>query len=91
MSKPPCPVRKGATPTAIEEIRHKSVHGYVPPFDLAIVYLGIGDRQRAMGYLEQAYSAHSQWLAWLKMDRIYAPLRKEPRFVALMKKLNFAI
>ncbi|MBV8362290.1 MAG: hypothetical protein JO189_30800 [Deltaproteobacteria bacterium] len=76
--------------TAIDEIRRKSVHGYVPPFNLAIVYLGMGNQERAMDYLEQAYSAHSQWLAWLKMDRIYDPLRKEPRFVALMKKLNFA-
>jgi adenylate cyclase len=73
----------------IEELNHKSLHGYVPPFNLAIVYLGMGDRGRAMDYLEQVYSAHSQWLFWLKMDRIFDPLRREPRFIALMKKLNF--
>jgi hypothetical protein len=28
-------------------------------------------------------------LVWLKVDRIYDPLRSEPRFVALMKRLNF--
>jgi hypothetical protein len=33
--------------------------------------------------------AHSEWIPWLKMDRIFDPLRSEPRFVALMKKLNF--
>jgi TolB-like protein/class 3 adenylate cyclase/Tfp pilus assembly protein PilF len=74
----------------IEEMNRKSLHGYVPPFNLAIVYLGMGDHERALDYLEQAYSAHSQWLCWLKMDRIFDPLRKEPRFVALTKKLNFA-
>jgi adenylate cyclase len=73
----------------IEELNRKSLHGYVPPFNLAIVYLGMGDSARAMDYLEQAYSAHSQWLAWLKMDRTFDPLRKEPPFIALMKKLNF--
>jgi hypothetical protein len=55
---------------------------------VAIVYLGMGDSGRAMDYLEQAYSAHSQSLCWLKMDRIFDPLRKEPRFIALMKKVN---
>jgi adenylate cyclase len=72
----------------IEELNRKSLHGDVPPFNLAIVYLGMGDSGRAMDYLEQAYSAHSQWLCWLKMDRIFDPLRKEPRFIALMKKVH---
>jgi TolB-like protein/Tfp pilus assembly protein PilF len=73
----------------IEELNRKSLHGYVPPFNLAMVYLGMGDGGRAMDYLEKAYSAHAQLLCWIKMDRIFDPLRKEPRFIALMKKLNF--
>jgi len=73
----------------LEELHRRSVHGHVAPFKLAIVYLGMGDRQRALDYAEQAYSAHSQWLCFLKMDHIYDPLRKEPRFIALMKKLHF--
>ena len=79
--------RAGAM-AVIEELNRKSLHGYVPPFNVAIVYLGMGDSGRAMDYLEQAYSAHSQSLCWLKMDRIFDPLRKEPRFIALMKKVN---
>jgi adenylate cyclase len=80
---------RAAAMAVIEELNRKSLHGYVPPFNLAIVYLGMGDRGRAMDYLEQVYSAHSQWLFWLKMDPIFDPLRREPRFIALMKKLNF--
>jgi adenylate cyclase len=73
----------------IEALNKMSVGGYVPPFNLALVYLGMADNSRAMDYLEQAHSAHSEWLCWLKMDRIFDPLRKEPRFIALLKKLNF--
>jgi adenylate cyclase len=73
----------------IAEVSKRSLHGYVPAFNLAIVYLGMGDRERALDALEEAYVAHSEWIPWLKMDRIFDPLRSEPRFVALMKKLNF--
>ena len=51
--------------------------------------LGLGDRARALDYLEQAYASDSQWLGWLRLDRTFDPLRSEPRFVALMRKLDF--
>ncbi|HXH50071.1 MAG TPA: protein kinase [Terriglobia bacterium] len=73
----------------IEAMKKNSLHGHVPPFDLAIVYLGMGNHARALDYLEQAYASDSQWMVWLKEDRIFDPLRSEPRFQVLMKKLNF--
>jgi TolB-like protein/Tfp pilus assembly protein PilF len=73
----------------IEELKKKSLHGYVPPFNLAIVYLGLGDHARALEYLERAHAADSQWMIYLKEDRIFDPLRSEPRFIALMKNLRF--
>jgi TolB-like protein len=75
----------------IEELKKKSVHGYVPPFNLAIVYLGLGDLDRAMDLLEQANADDSQWMMYLKVDRIFDPLRANPRFIALMKKENFEL
>ena len=63
----------------------------VPPFSLALVYLGLGDRPRAIGYLEQAYAADSQWLGWLAKDHVFDPLRSEPRFVALLRKLGLGL
>ena len=73
----------------IEVLKKRSLHGYVAPFNLAMVYLGLGDRGRALDYLEQAYASDSQWLGWLKEDKVFDPLRSEPRFTALMKKLVF--
>ena len=74
---------------AIDELKALSLKGYVPPFNLALVYLGLGDRARALDYLEQAYDVNSQWMPYLRGDRTFDSLRSEPRFQALMKKLNF--
>ena len=73
----------------IEKLKKKAVRGYVPPFNLAIVHLGLGELDRAMDLLEQASADDSQWMMYLKVDRIFDPLRSTPRFIALMKKENF--
>jgi tetratricopeptide (TPR) repeat protein len=73
----------------IEELKKRSVRGYVPPFNRAIVYLGLGDFERAMDLLEQASADDSQWMMYLKFERIFDPLRANPRFIALMKKCHF--
>jgi tetratricopeptide (TPR) repeat protein len=74
----------------MEDLKRRSLRGEVLPFNLAIVHLGLGDRKLAIDYLERAYASDSQWMGWLKMDRMFDPLRSEPRFVSLLKKLKLA-
>jgi tetratricopeptide (TPR) repeat protein len=80
--------RAGAM-ASLAELRKISPGGEAAPYNLALVYLGLGDHQRAIDYFEQAYAANSQSLVWLKIDPIYDPLRSDPRFKALMKRLHF--
>jgi tetratricopeptide (TPR) repeat protein len=70
----------------------KKMAGGAPvlPFNLAMVWLGLGDNKRTLDELERALAADSQMMPWLGRDAIFDPLRSEPRFVALMKRLNFA-
>jgi tetratricopeptide (TPR) repeat protein len=85
--------RSGDRPRAMAELKDlekRSLRGEVLPFNLAVVHLGLGDHQRALDYLERAYAADSQWLGWLNKDRMFDPLRSEPRFMALLKTLRFA-
>ena len=74
---------------ALAELKTLSKGGQVLPFNLALVYLGLGDHGHALDNLERALAADSQMMAWLGRDAIFDPLRAEPRFMALMKKLNF--
>ncbi len=80
--------RAGAMAT-LAELKNVSPGGKVAPYNLALLHLGLGDHARALDFLEQAYAANSQQLVWLKVDPIWDPLRPEPRFIAIMKKLNF--
>jgi TolB-like protein/Tfp pilus assembly protein PilF/predicted Ser/Thr protein kinase len=74
----------------IDELKKLSLGGEVTAFNLAVVNLAMGDHKRALDYLDRAYADDSQWMGWLNKDRMFDPLRTEPRFIALMKKLGFA-
>ena len=55
---------------------------------MAVVSLGLGDRALALDYLERAQASDTQWMGWLGSDRTFDPLRSEPRFIALLKKVH---
>jgi hypothetical protein len=74
----------------LEELRHRSTRRYVSQVWPAIIYLGLGDRQRSLQGLEKAYrvEARDPWLLGLKVDRIYDPLRSDPRFIKLLRQVG---
>ena len=61
---------------------------YVRAFDVATVYLGLQDRNQALAWLEKGCSDHDIWALNLKADPVYADLRTEPRFVALLRTVG---
>jgi tetratricopeptide (TPR) repeat protein len=81
----------GDRPSAMAEyadLKKMSRDGTVLPFNLALVYLGLGDRVRALDNLERALAADSQMMPWIGRDAIFDPIRSEPRFVALLNKMG---
>jgi len=52
----------------LRELIEQSKKGYVPAFDVAVVYEGIGDDEHAFEWLEKAYAERSSWLVYLKQD-----------------------
>jgi len=79
--------RAGAM-AGLETLEKKSLRGNPTSFDLALVHLGLGDHGRALDLLEQALANDSQMLGWLGEDRAFDPLRSEPRFAALLRRVG---
>jgi len=61
----------------------------MPATHIAIAYNGLGDSEKALEWLERAYAEHDPKMAFLKVDPKCNNLRSSPRFVELMKKMNF--
>jgi tetratricopeptide (TPR) repeat protein len=56
---------------------------------LAYIYLALGDTAEALNQLEYSYANHSLFMPVLNIDVNLEPIRNEPRFQALLKKMNF--
>lgn len=72
----------------LEELEARARAGYVPTTSLAAAHLGLGDTERALDLLEQAYSERAVHLAFLKIDARWNGLRAEPRFKAWSRRLG---
>jgi hypothetical protein len=57
------------------------------PYDLAVVYTGLGEKERALDWLDTAYVEHSTWIPLVKVSPELDSLRSEPRFKAFLAKL----
>jgi serine/threonine-protein kinase len=64
--------------------------GYVPPFSVAMVYIGLGDWDAALEWMDRAIEARDPIIMPIKSFPFLDPIRDDPRFVALLAKMNLA-
>ena len=62
---------------------------YVSPAALALANLGLGNAGPALDWLERAHADRRGWLAYLCVNPVFDPLRAEPRFQALVERMDF--
>jgi Flp pilus assembly protein TadD len=80
--------RKHEAQRLIDELHEIARHRYVGPALFVSAYLGIGDKNAALTWMERAIEEQDQELISPKVDPSLDPLRSEPRFQALVRRMN---
>ena len=83
--------RCGDSALARRELRQRleqAERGYVPADVVARLYAGLGERSKALDWLERAYRQDTWSLMLLQVEPMYDNLRSEPRFQALVRRMR---
>jgi TolB-like protein/class 3 adenylate cyclase/Tfp pilus assembly protein PilF len=73
----------------IEELKRRSGSRYVSSYHVAIAHVGLGQTDEAFEWLEKAYEMHDTWLVELAVEPALDPLRSDPRFQKLLRRIGF--
>ena len=82
--------KKAEAERVLADLRKQAEGSYAAPFQLAMVYGGLGDRDQSLGQLEKAYRDRSWYMTWLKVVPVLDVLRTDPRFAELSRRVGFA-
>jgi len=80
--------QKGEAQKVLLRLNEEGKSRYVAPYAITLVYLGLGEKERALDELERAYAGgDTNYLFRIKVDPMLDDLRGQPRFEALVQKV----
>jgi len=79
---------RGDSLRLLQELKRRRETGYVPAAAFILAYLGLGDYEQAFFWLEKAYNEQSNILQFLKVHPLFDPVRSDPRFVDLLRRVG---
>jgi eukaryotic-like serine/threonine-protein kinase len=82
--------RRREAQKALDELKQLAERRYVPAYEVAAIYVGLGDESQAFAQLEKAYQEHSGWLVYLKVDPRLDSLHSDPRFQDLLRRIGLS-
>ncbi len=75
----------------LEQLLEMSKKGYVPAYDIAVVYMGLGENAQAFEWLSKALEERSGFLVYIKCDRRFDGLRSDPRYNDFLKQIGLPL
>jgi adenylate cyclase len=72
----------------LEELKEVSTRENVASSDYALIYLGLNEKDQALAWLQKCYDDRSTLLLNIKVDPIFEPVRSDPRFVSLLRRIG---
>ena len=73
----------------LETLQARAREKYVPSYWIAFMHVGLGDKDRAIEWMDKARDERSAWLAWANVEPRFDPLRDDPRFREILRKVGF--
>jgi len=73
----------------LEELKSIAAEKFVPAYNFAMIYNGLGEKDEALNYLEKSFGEREVQMTFIKIDTRWDEFRAEPRFVDLMRRMNF--
>jgi len=73
---------------ALQRLDSLSASQYVTAYCVALVHTALGDRDQAFAWLDRAVKERTHWLLWLNRDRRWDPIRSDPRFVSVVRRVG---
>lgn len=83
--------RKREAEEVLATLTKRSQDRYIPAYDFAVVYAGLGDAEKVFDWLEKAYLERSSWLVHVKWDERFARYRSDPRFTHLLRRIGVPV
>jgi serine/threonine protein kinase/Flp pilus assembly protein TadD len=81
---------RGKAEHVLQELTNLTKHRYISPMDIAYVEIGLGNKDQAFAWMEKAYQERSRSLVALKVDPLLDPLRSDPRFQNLLRRMHLS-
>ncbi|HEV8169321.1 MAG TPA: tetratricopeptide repeat protein, partial [Pyrinomonadaceae bacterium] len=72
----------------LDQLEQAAAHSYVSPYHRAMIHLHLGDRERALELLLEAFTIKDAWLVWMGVEPQWDPLRGEPVFDQILRDLR---
>jgi tetratricopeptide (TPR) repeat protein len=70
--------------------KRDSQRQFVSPYGVALIYVGLGDKEQAFAWLNRAYDERDNWLNYLKVEPRLDPLRSDARFTDLLGRVGLS-
>ena len=72
----------------LDELQERSRTKYISWRDIAVIYAGLGDKDQAFASLNKAYELRDSGIVFMKVDPLFDPLRDDPRFQCLLRRIG---
>jgi TolB-like protein len=80
--------KKAETMKLAEAFKAAAKKRYIPPTYFGMLFAGLGDKDKAMMWLEKAYDDRADGLTWLNVEPMLDEVRSDPRFQDLIRRIG---